>query len=69
MLFLLHYHLFLPICSENIAAQKAQNQSRINLKLRKQIIDEIRIGLWTIKQAQDKIKAIENGGSPCPQKH
>lgn len=68
MLFLLHYHLFLPICSENLAAQKAQNQSRINLELHKQIIDEVKIGLWTVEQAQEKIKAIKNGGSPHPAK-
>ena len=69
MLFLLHYRLFLPIHSENLAAQKAQNQSCINLELHKQIIDEVRIGLWTIEQAQEKIKALENGGFPHPQKH
>ncbi|KAF8228300.1 hypothetical protein L208DRAFT_1292313, partial [Tricholoma matsutake] len=45
----------------NLAAQKAQNQSCINIELHKQIIDEVKIDLWTIKQAQEKIKAIESG--------
>ena len=55
-------------CSENLAAQKAQNRSRINLELRKQIIDEVKMGLWTLRQAQEKIKAIEDDGSPRPAK-
>ncbi|KIK00664.1 hypothetical protein K443DRAFT_132596 [Laccaria amethystina LaAM-08-1] len=54
---------------ENLAVQKAQNRSRINLELCKQIIDEVKIGLWTIEQAQERIKAIENDGSPRPVKH
>ena len=54
--------------SENLAAQKAQNRSHINLELHKQIIDEVKIGLWTVQQAQKMIKAIENNVSPCPTK-
>lgn len=54
--------------SENLAAQKAQNRRRINLELRKQIIDEVKIGLWTIEQAQEKIGALENDDSPRPTK-
>jgi hypothetical protein len=64
-LLLSFFYLF---CSENLAAQKAQNRSRINLELHKQIIDEVKIGLWTVEQAQEKIKAIENDGSPRPAK-
>ena len=56
-------------CSENFVAQKAQNQSHTNLELHKQIIDEVKIGLWMIDEAQEKIKAIENQHSPCPVKH
>ncbi|EDQ99169.1 uncharacterized protein LACBIDRAFT_335284 [Laccaria bicolor S238N-H82] len=54
---------------ENLAAQKAQNQSHINLELHKQIIDEVKMGLWTIEQAQEKIEAIKNDSSPHPVKH
>ena len=54
--------------SENLAAQKSQSQSRINLKLRKQIIDEVKIGLWTIEQAQERIQALEDNYSPPPTK-
>jgi len=53
--------------SENLAAQKSQSQSHINLKLCKQIIDEVKIGLWTIEQAQEKIQALEDNYSPPPQ--
>ncbi|EDQ98441.1 uncharacterized protein LACBIDRAFT_335959 [Laccaria bicolor S238N-H82] len=59
----------MEIQRENLAAQKAQNQSHINLELHKQIIDEVKMGLWTIEQAQEKIEAIENDGSPRPAKH
>jgi molecular chaperone DnaK (HSP70) len=61
--------------SENLAAQKEQNQSRINIELRKQIIDErkqiideLKLGLWTIKQAQEKIAALEKEDDPRPSK-
>lgn len=68
MLFLHSFIFFNLFFSENLAAQKAQNQSHINLELHKQIIDEVKIGLWTIEQAQEKLNAIENNGSPCPAK-
>jgi hypothetical protein len=57
------------VSSENLTAQKAQNNRRINLELHKQIIDEVKIGLWTIEQAQEKIKMLENVDSPHPSKH
>jgi hypothetical protein len=69
MSFLHCCYLSYLFCSKNLAAQKAQNRSCINLELHKQIIDEVKIGLWTVQQAQEKIKAIENDGSPCPAKH
>ena len=68
MIFLHCFYLSYLFRSENLAAQKAQNRSRTNLELRKQIIDEVKIGLWTIEEAQEKIKAIENDGSPRPAK-
>jgi hypothetical protein len=37
-------------------------------KAEKPRIPEVKIGLWTIEQAQEKIKAIENDGSPRPAK-
>jgi len=54
--------------SENLAAQKAQNHCHINLELHKQIIDEVKVGLWTIEQAQEKIKALKNDDSSHPTK-
>jgi hypothetical protein len=47
-------------------AQKAQNHRRINFGLRKQIIDEVKMGVWTVEQAQEKIKMLENDDSPRP---
>ncbi|KAF8152473.1 hypothetical protein B0H34DRAFT_663721 [Crassisporium funariophilum] len=59
----------MEIQRENLAAQKSQNQSHINLELRKQIIDKVKVGLWTIEEAQKKIKALKNDHSPRPKKH
>ncbi|KAH9971582.1 hypothetical protein BGW80DRAFT_1460533 [Lactifluus volemus] len=54
----------MEIQRENLAAQRSQNRRRINLELRKQITDELKIGLWTREQAQEKISALENDDSP-----
>ncbi|KAF8233039.1 hypothetical protein L208DRAFT_1422999 [Tricholoma matsutake] len=54
---------------DNIATVAPPTPHCINLELHKQIIDEVKISLWTIEQAQESIKAIENNGSPRPAKH
>ncbi|KAF8156109.1 hypothetical protein B0H34DRAFT_622978, partial [Crassisporium funariophilum] len=58
----------MEIHCENLAAQKEQTQSRINLELCKQITDELKCGLWTVKQAQEKIAALKNNNNPRPAK-